>query len=137
MKFRYKLTFITALVCFSLQAKPSFDYFEESQNGLCKPMLEKEGPLAMNDCISLMLEDSEKKLSARITEVKNKLKKINNSKLTKAFFYEQKLWSIYKKDRCLYFSSDTEKDSFADWYMKSICQTAENYRRIDTLEGEP
>lgn len=125
------------LFCFPSHAKTTFDYFEDSQNGICKQIIEEEGSFAINMCIGLMLKDSEEKLERRVKEIKKSFKKTNNKKLTQAFIQEQKMWQNYKKDRCIYFSSDTIEGSHAYDDMLAICQSAENYRRIDTLEGEP
>ncbi|MFJ5481176.1 lysozyme inhibitor LprI family protein [Pectobacterium carotovorum] len=133
-----KVLFIFFLLFpFFLNAKTTDDYLNESKMGICKKMIEQEGEISVYECAYLMVKESDKKLNKRLSERTLELVKINDNDIIKAFKKHQRSWERYKKDRCTYVTSGTEKDSTAYQFHLNLCNATENYRRIETLEDEP
>lgn len=132
----FPILFIS-LVSFSSYAKTYNNYLEESENGICKALIEKEGHYAIYRCGSLMVDDSQKKMIKRMSEINKTLKKINNNEITNAFMRDQLSWEAYKRERCAYITLGIDKESSEYQFNLDICNAVENYRRIETLEGEP
>ncbi|PWC16513.1 hypothetical protein DDT52_18125 [Brenneria roseae subsp. roseae] len=125
------------LISFGSWAKTSNDYLKDSENGICKDLIKGESYHEIYNCAALMENDSRAMLVKRISEIKVALEKMNNKEITDAFIREQRSWEVYKKDRCSYVTLGIDKNEMAYQFNLDICNAIENYRRIETLYGEP
>ncbi|MEH2921974.1 lysozyme inhibitor LprI family protein [Samsonia erythrinae] len=107
---------------------------------LCKDLMKGESYHEVDICIYRMLSDSTEKLEQRNKETikyLSKLKAFDDSEdAVKLFKKDQTAWKNYVVHRCAYKGHPYEKDSPMYFSNKSLCEAVENYRRIESLEGE-
>ncbi|WP_224718538.1 lysozyme inhibitor LprI family protein [Pectobacterium versatile] len=107
---------------------------------LCKDLMKEGGYNKVDLCINLMLSDSTEKLEKRNKEITDDLSKLESFKnfedLSKFLKMEQAAWKDYIDSRCSYKQLVFIKDSPIYFSSHRLCHAVENYRRIESLEGE-
>ncbi|KFW98995.1 lysozyme inhibitor LprI family protein [Pectobacterium carotovorum] len=115
--------------------------FDVMEKTLCKDLMKDGGYNKVDLCINLMLSDSKEKLEKRNKEITEALSKFdsfeNFEDLVKSFKKDQTAWKNYASHRCSYKQLAFIKDSPIYFSSNRLCHAVENYRRIETLEGEP
>ncbi|WP_411569410.1 hypothetical protein [Serratia sp. UGAL515B_01] len=76
-------------------------------------------------------------MKVRLLEIRKDLTKIGDAEFTTAFEVEQKSWERYKNDRCKYITTGMNMHGSAYQFQFDVCNTKENYRRLETLVGDP
>ncbi|MEL7629121.1 hypothetical protein AAGW04_08970 [Pectobacterium aroidearum] len=114
---------------------------ELMEKTLCKDIMKGESYHEVDICIDRMLADSTEKLEKRNKEIIEDLSKLdpfeNLEDLVKFSNKEQASWKNYVDSRCSYKQLAFIKDSPIYFSSNRLCHAVENYRRIETLEGEP
>ncbi|MCL6362345.1 lysozyme inhibitor LprI family protein [Pectobacterium polaris] len=108
---------------------------------LCKDVMKGESYHELYICTDRMLSDSTEKLEQRNKELIKDLSKFkafgDSEEAVQLFKKDQAAWKNYVVHRCAYKGYGFEKDSPVYLSNKDLCEAVENYRRIETLEGEP
>lgn len=136
-----KRIIITALVCvpFLSGAEEYLDIndLKARDPEACKGVELKGNYPGMLDCVKELSDNSDKKMNTRLSEIRADLKRIGDKEYTVAFEVAQKSWERYKADQCGYITSGMDKDRSGYFFQFHFCNAAENYRRLDTIKGEP
>ncbi|MEI7268085.1 lysozyme inhibitor LprI family protein [Pectobacterium versatile] len=107
---------------------------------LCKDIMKGKSYHEVDICIERMLADSTEKLEQKNKEVISFLSTLitmeDEEDAVKLFKKDQAAWVNYVTHRCAYKGFDYEKDSPIYFAGKSLCEAVENYRRIESLDGE-
>ncbi|WP_116186042.1 lysozyme inhibitor LprI family protein [Pectobacterium aquaticum] len=107
---------------------------------LCKDLMKGESYHEVDICIDRMLADSTEKLEQKNKEAISFLSKLitmeDEESAVKLFKADQAAWKNYVVHRCAYKVHPYIKDSPIYFSDKSLCEAVENYRRIESLEGE-
>ncbi|MDE8753286.1 DUF1311 domain-containing protein [Pectobacterium polaris] len=107
---------------------------------LCKDIMKGESYHEVDICIDRMLADSTEKLEQKNKEAISFLSKLitmeDEESAVKLFKADQAAWKNYVVHRCAYKVHPYIKDSPIYFSDKSLCEAVENYRRIESLDGE-
>ncbi|MDG0803194.1 lysozyme inhibitor LprI family protein [Pectobacterium polaris] len=107
---------------------------------LCKDIMKGESYHEVDICIDRMLADSTEKLEQKNKEAISFLSKLitmeYEESAVKLFKADQAAWKNYVVHRCAYKVHPYIKDSPIYFSDKSLCEAVENYRRIESLDGE-
>ncbi|QQG28255.1 DUF1311 domain-containing protein [Pectobacterium carotovorum] len=107
---------------------------------LCKDIMKGKSYHEVDICIERMLADSTEKLEQKNKEVISFLSTLitmeDEESAVKLFKTDQAAWKNYVVHRCAYKVHPYIKDSPIYFSDKSLCEAVENYRRIESLDGE-
>ncbi|KHN55835.1 lysozyme inhibitor LprI family protein [Pectobacterium fontis] len=107
---------------------------------LCKDLMKGESYHEVDICIERMLSDSAEKLEQKNKEAIKFLSTLKafdgEEEAVQLFKKDQAAWKNYVVHRCAYKVHPYEKDSPIYFSGKSLCEAVENYRRIESLDGE-
>lgn len=107
---------------------------------LCKDIMKGESYHEVDICIDRMLTDSTEKLEQKNKEAIDFLSTLitmpDEEDAVKLFKADQAAWKNYVVHRCAYKVHPYVKDSPIYFAGKSLCEAVENYRRIESLDGE-
>ncbi|MBN3238959.1 lysozyme inhibitor LprI family protein [Pectobacterium versatile] len=141
-----KIIYFCMLMLFSVNGiSPAFgeiywSKLDVMEKTLCKDLMKEGGYNKVDLCINLMLSDSTEKLEKRNKEIKEDLSKLNSFEnfedLAKFLKKDQAAWKNYASLRCSYKQLVFIKDSPIYFSSNRLCHAVENYRRIESLDGE-
>ncbi|GBO50450.1 MULTISPECIES: lysozyme inhibitor LprI family protein [Pectobacterium] len=107
---------------------------------LCKDIMKGETYWELYRCTERMNFDSTEKLKKKNKEVIKYLSKLKDSGRSEEaimlFKKDQIAWKNYVVHRCAYKGHSYDKDSYVYFSNKDLCEAVENYRRIESLDGE-
>lgn len=132
-----KFILMLLFASFITNAAQSLDELKNRNPQMCQDIKPEDGYYGDMECARRLLEDSEAQLNTRLAEMRAALKKMNYAPYQKAFELDQKAWENYQKRRCKFITADIEKDTNNHAYSMAVCNASENYKRIETLKGEP
>ncbi|GKX38360.1 lysozyme inhibitor LprI family protein [Pectobacterium odoriferum] len=113
---------------------------ELMEKTLCKDIMKGENYHELYICTDRMLADSTEKLEQKNKEAINFLSTLitieDEEDAVKLFKADQAAWKNYVVHRCAYRGHPYIKDSPVYLSNKDLCEAVENYRRIESLDGE-
>lgn len=137
MKFKLLLIVIITSLSLAVKAKTRNEYFIENPNKACQKLNKTSGVISVYECSLFMFNDSNQMLQKRITAIEEEIKSYSDKEINNAFSLDQSSWESYKKDQCDYMTTEIDKKSMLYQTELNLCIAVENYRRIETLDGEP
>ncbi|APS31864.1 lysozyme inhibitor LprI family protein [Pectobacterium brasiliense] len=113
---------------------------ELMEKTLCKDIMRGENYHEIYICTDRMLADSTEKLEKKNKEAIDFLSTLitieGEDDAVKLFKADQAAWKNYVVHRCAYRGHPYIKDSPVYLSNKDLCEAVENYRRIESLDGE-
>ncbi|WP_116186041.1 lysozyme inhibitor LprI family protein [Pectobacterium aquaticum] len=113
---------------------------ELMEKTLCKDIMRGENYHEIYICTDRMLADSTEKLEKKNKEAIDFLSTLitieGEDDAVKLFKADQAAWKNYVVHRCAYKGHSYDKDSYVYFSNKDLCEAVENYRRIESLDGE-
>ncbi|QHA89766.1 lysozyme inhibitor LprI family protein [Serratia rhizosphaerae] len=103
----------------------------------CRKINVNENYPALLACVTRLSARSEQRLNARLAEIRKDLAALGDVEYRVAFETAQTSWEHYRTDYCAYITMGMDRRGSAFKYQSDFCSASENYRRLDTLEGEP
>lgn len=103
----------------------------------CKGIELKGNYPGILDCVKELSDNSERAMSTRLSEIRAAMKGVGDKEYSAAFEVAQASWEKYKNDQCAYITSGMDKERSGYYFQFHFCNAAENYRRLDTIKGEP
>ncbi|MBA0206695.1 lysozyme inhibitor LprI family protein [Pectobacterium aroidearum] len=141
-----KNIYLCVLILFAVSGiSPAFSEIylsklELMEKTLCKDIMKGENYHEIYICTDRMLADSTEKLEQKNKEAISFLSKLipmeGEEDAVKLFKADQAAWKNYVVHRCAYKGHPFEKDSPVYLSNKDLCEAVENYRRIESLDGE-
>ncbi len=116
-------------------AVPTFDQLKEQNPEVCKGITKDDGYQGFLDCTVRLRDYSERKLQSRLLVLRQDLDTLSLKAYRTNFERDQTAWEAYKKSHCAYVSTGMEKRAYD--FQLNMCNLMENYKRLETLEGEP